>query len=287
MKAHHDADVSASGEIYVLDSKAEFIDYKGNRIPIANDYLSILNEHGETLREVSFFEVLRDELDLDRALKRSKTIDASKGHLDLLHVNSIAIIDADYNEVFRKGRVLFCARSLNLIGVLDLEENKVVWKWGRKFLDWPHQPVLLESGNVMVFDNGYHRGFSRLIEINPVTEKPTWKYRGDPAESFFSNIMGGIQILPNHNVLITESIRGRAFEITRSGEIVWEFINPDVEKKKQERAAIYRVERIDARTILSEDRLQAMIAAPRKTIVSIYRGSSKIADEPASNRGPL
>ena len=42
------------------------------------------------------------------------------------------------------------------------------------------------------------------------------------------------------------------------GEIVWEFINPDVEEKKHERAAIYRMQRIDARTILSEERLHAV-----------------------------
>ena len=34
------------------------------------------------------------------------------------------------------------------------------------------------------------------------------------------------QRLPNGNTLITESHCGRLFEVTRDGEIVWEFINP-------------------------------------------------------------
>jgi hypothetical protein len=57
--------------------------------------------------------------------------------------------------------------------------------------------------------------------------------------------MGGIEALPNGNVLITESERGRAFEITRDGDIVWEFYNPDIDESKRQRAAIYRVARID------------------------------------------
>ncbi len=34
------------------------------------------------------------------------------------------------------------------------------------------------------------------------------------------------QRLPNGNTLITESSGGRIFEVTRDGEIVWEFFNP-------------------------------------------------------------
>ena len=57
--------------------------------------------------------------------------------------------------------------------------------------------------------------------------------------------MGGIQLLGGGNVLVTESTRGRAFEITREGEIVWEFFSPDVEGDGDERATFYRMTRID------------------------------------------
>ena len=33
------------------------------------------------------------------------------------------------------------------------------------------------------------------------------------------------QWLPNGNLLITESMRGRAFEIDQHGEIVWDYFN--------------------------------------------------------------
>lgn len=44
-------------------------------------------------------------------------------------------------------------------------------------------------------------------------------------------------------MLITDSQAGRAFEVTRAGEIVWDFYNPD--RRQGERAAIYRLTRLD------------------------------------------
>jgi hypothetical protein len=38
--------------------------------------------------------------------------------------------------------------------------------------------------------------------------------------------MGYAQRLPNGNTLITESSFGRFFEVTKEGEIVWEYVNP-------------------------------------------------------------
>jgi hypothetical protein len=35
-----------------------------------------------------------------------------------------------------------------------------------------------------------------------------------------------VAVLPNGNVLVTESDNGRAFELSGDGEIVWEFYNP-------------------------------------------------------------
>ena len=37
--------------------------------------------------------------------------------------------------------------------------------------------------------------------------------------------MGKHQWLPNGNLLITESRKGRAFEIDRHGQTVWEYLN--------------------------------------------------------------
>ena len=38
--------------------------------------------------------------------------------------------------------------------------------------------------------------------------------------------MGNAQPLPNGNTLINEASFGRFFEVTREGQIVWEYVNP-------------------------------------------------------------
>ncbi len=47
-----------------------------------------------------------------------------------------------------------------------------------------------------------------------------------PAWNFFSPRIGNAKRLPNGNTLITESSFGRFFEVTREGEVVWEYVNP-------------------------------------------------------------
>ena len=50
--------------------------------------------------------------------------------------------------------------------------------------------------------------------------------------------------MPNGNTLITESNKGHVFEVTRDGEIVWEFYSPYIDLIKKKRAVIYRMMRI-------------------------------------------
>jgi hypothetical protein len=66
----------------------------------------------------------------------------------------------------------------------------VIWTWGPGELDRPHHATLLENNNILIFDNGSRRGYSRVLELNPVTGKVVWKYVADPLGSFYSWGMG-------------------------------------------------------------------------------------------------
>ena len=56
---------------------------------------------------------------------------------------------------------------------------------------------------------------------------------------------GSAQRLPNGNTLIAETDRGHAFEVTKDGEIVWEFYTPvEVRWGIEGRPAIYRMTRV-------------------------------------------
>jgi len=131
---------------------------------------------------------------------------------------------------FRPGNIIFSYRSVDIIGVIDRQTGRIVWAWGPGVLDGQHKPHMLENGNILIFDNGTLRGYSRVIEVNPLTEEIEWEYTSDPKRKFFSKYISGAQRLPNGNTLICEGGKAHLFEVTPEGEVVWDFIHPFREK---------------------------------------------------------
>jgi hypothetical protein len=101
------------------------------------------------------------------------------------------------------------------------------------------------GGHILLFDNGgTERLYSTVIELElPVDEagtyimrpgEPTqpslddvvWQYKADPVEDFYSAYASGAQRLRNGNTLIDEALKGRIFEVTPAGDIVWEYYLP-------------------------------------------------------------
>lgn len=255
---HHDIAVADSGDIYTLINGKIDLPELCLVEPVRNDWLVILAKDGRIKRKISFVEMISHNQVLFDAAKKPKErrYDFGKDAWDIFHTNTVEIVDKDIfsggKRLFKKGDVLFCIRHLNLIGVMDVEREEIVWSWGMDGLDFPHHPSLLEDGNILIFDNGFHRDYSRVIELNPVTKEIEWEYKADSPESFHSPTRGSAQRLPNGNTLIAESDKGRVFEITRDGKIVWEFYNPevgefynpDLEEYEHRRATIYRMMRI-------------------------------------------
>ncbi len=175
---------------------------------------------------------------------------------DYYHLNTIKILPdnplAKKDKRFQPGNLLICLRHVNLIAILDKNIKKIVWAWGPKELDQPHMPTMLKNGNILIFDNGTDRGYSRIIELDPIKKQIVWQYQAKPPEKFFSDQRGSVQRLPNGNTLITDSQSGRVFEINTSGKIVWEFINFEkgLEDKKRARI-IYRMMRIPKKKVES------------------------------------
>jgi hypothetical protein len=106
---------------------------------------------------------------------------------------------------------------------------------------------MLENGNILIFDNGVERESSRVIELNPISLEIEWEYGTHAGEQFYSYSKGSAQRLPNGNTLICDSDNGRALEVTREGETVWEWYGPLT--KKMRRVQIYRMERIPPETV--------------------------------------
>jgi hypothetical protein len=269
IEVHHDVIQSPDSSFYAAVRESE--DYRGMRINLPA--IVRLSPDGQELHRWKSFENLdeiRDRFDprllidtlLDSLLAEARTMSpetaeaflasARSGPMpwgrrtDQFHLNTISILPdtpvGRRDGRFRMGNLLICFRNLNQIAVLDQDTWELLWTWGADDLDWPHLPVMLESGRILVFDNGTHRVYSRLIEVNPVTEKIEWEYVGEPHRAFFTPEKGSAQRLPNGNTLVCEGDMGRSFEVARDGRIVWEWFNPVSQKGHREQ--IYRMWRI-------------------------------------------
>ena len=96
--------------------------------------------------------------------------------------------------------------------VIDPAQEAVVWALSGLWLG-QHQPTLLPDGNLLVFDNKGHDGRSKVVEIDPTTQRVVWEFADGPDTPFYSATCGTGQRLANGNTLITESDNGRALEL--------------------------------------------------------------------------
>ena len=185
-----------------------------------------------------------------------------------LHANSIQFLSSG-NPIFPgKELILVSLRQPSACIIIEKATGNVIWKyggylpgeWGR--LGHQHSFYMIGKkigdknlpgyGNLLVFDNGMHIAAmedwglprSKVIEIDPKTKKVVWAFTHEenftgwmpPEFKFNSPYISGAQRLPKGNTLICEGGTGRVFEVTKSGHIVWEFINP-------ERKALFRAYR--------------------------------------------
>lgn len=226
---HHDFDIAPDGRIFLLTH--EFTSEKIDRFerlerPRLDDFVVVLSPDGQELQKVS----------LTHALARSRynaflhAIPVfSLG--DPLHTNTVKYISEDKAANFpfgKAGQVLLSFRDMGTVAVLDIEGSAIVWATRGPWLG-QHDPNLLANGDILLFDNLGHfeeKNRSRVIEFDPGTLNIVWYYSGDTERPFESEIRSAAERLPNGNTLITESDGGRLFEVTRNGEIVWEYVNP-------------------------------------------------------------
>ncbi|RJP33352.1 MAG: thioredoxin [Actinobacteria bacterium] len=180
---------------------------------------------------------------------------------DYLHINSVSRIgpnrwyDPETGEGdprFHPDNLIMDAREANIIWIVNMAEStgyevgEIVWRVGPDYsagtpegdklgqiIGQHHAHMIPEglpgAGNILVFDNGGAAGYplqfrwaSRILEFDPTTLDLVWKYE---SPNFFSFYISSAQRLPNGNTLIDEGSTGRVFEVTPTGEIVWEYVD--------------------------------------------------------------
>ena len=265
LRVHHDVFPDEDNQtFYVLAREDAIVYWHGIPVPIVNDYIAVLLPQKGVQRKIHLYDLVKDRVGLDRIIEvykgmfrfkeiakffvhkmKDKWVCQHSLHFDIMHANSVEVMDRNIDGFCQKGDLLISIRDLDLVAVLDIDKGELVWTWGPGELSRQHDAQLLPNGNVLIFDNGCRDRSSRVVEMDPVSKKIVWEYRSTPAQKFYSSLSGSSQRLSNGNTLIAQSTKGRAFEVTKDDKIVWDYYNPKVNKKKKERETIYRIRRFN------------------------------------------
>jgi arylsulfotransferase ASST len=197
-----------------------------------------------------------EELALVRATKR----------INYLTINDMKPVGPNHwfsagDTRFSPDNIIIGSRNANFVAIIDKATGKIVWRLGPDYpaatpgprrlpapvdqISGQHDPQIIPeglpgAGNLLLFDDQGEAGFppaelsytggSRILEINPVKKEIVWEYSATdtdrPGWTFYSSFISDARRLPNGNTFIDEGMNGRFFQVTPTGEIVWEYVSP-------------------------------------------------------------
>lgn len=242
---HHDFSIAEDGKVWALVEHGRGVTFAGESFNLLDNGIVVIGPDGEVEEELWFFDMLQDMPEFEEHVQRSLKRKSPKGGLahdededgfdlhegrtlygrDMFHANTLNFATKTIDGVWNKGDIITSIREMNMVVVLDRVTHKPKWHWGEGELEKQHDPEQIANGNLLIFDNGKKRHWSRVVELDPTTSKVVWEYKD---EDFYSNIRGLSQRLPNGHTLVVSSQQVRAFEVTPEGETVWEFWSPDI-----------------------------------------------------------
>jgi len=232
-QTHHSVYLHDDGKLWVSGLKVhEEADpkYPNYEPPFDEFTLLEISGDGKIEREISVFELLQSN-DLQGLMylgniEKHSTVTGR----DTLHLNDVECFPAEMSsDFFQHGDIMISLRNINSVLVFNPDSLKVKFACTGMFVR-QHDPDFIDGNTISVFDNNhvgpYGSGVqSRIVAIDAPTNGLTVKFAGNDDVPFYTDEMGKHQWLPNGNLLVTESVLGRAFELNPAGEVVWEYIN--------------------------------------------------------------
>lgn len=194
--------------------------------PYWEDLIRRFDANGKLRRERKITDLLLDS-GMGSLLSASSQ-DSAKidGEFHLNEVEELPERLAGAFPMFEAGDLLVSLRNLNMVLVTDANATRVKWHktgpWVRQ-----HDPDWQPDGRITIFDNhpDPKGGGSRIVAVDPKTGKTETLYGGRKGQFFLTPERGLHQIQPDGGILIAEANYGRAFQVDRSGRIVWEYVN--------------------------------------------------------------
>ena len=198
--------------------------------PYLEDFLVVVDgKTGEYSQEISFIDAFaRSEYKSVLESLHRTPADPEMREGDLFHPNTITPVPEQVSNTFpniTKNSVMLSFRNIDMIAFLDLDNKTISWAL---YGPWrgQHDPRFLDNGHVIMLDNQGNTGpggRSRLLEVDLQDLSIVWEYGGSEEKPFYTGYNGMIDVLPNGNILVTETHTGRIFEVTRDKEIVWDY----------------------------------------------------------------
>lgn len=256
---HHWFDVDDQGRIYIpthkiIESPLKIPDYNKyitcEKTKFTYDTLSILNPDGTLIEEIDLFRAMVDS-DLVGAFNNNGQHFVEIKSCDPMHLNDVRIIRKGDHEKSRRinsGDLLMSFRSLNAVGIFDL--NNKLFKWFHiGAFHSQHSPRYVGENRIFAFDNLGGRkslGTSRIVSIN--LQNGNWETVFPkegvkiPSRHFFSETAGHLEIHSSEKrMIVSWTHRGLVWEIdVESGEVIWEYVNTHpLDDNKFGRISIY------------------------------------------------
>jgi hypothetical protein len=157
----------------------------------------------------------------------------------------LSVVEAErLGASFQSGDALISMAMLDTIAVVEPRSGKVRW-WQQGPFGMQHSPRVTLDGKIVVFNNHHSAKRSAVQVFDPRTHQVTWEYGGSGREPLYSKRSGGVEVLGNGNLLIVETDRGRALEVTPDKRVVWEYRSSYRVGEQGDRVAgIYSMQRV-------------------------------------------
>ena len=233
-RTHHSIHMDEDGDLWVsaqVDRISRDARYPNHRPEFIEPVILEVSQDGVVKTEISILELLHQNglsglLYMQASDNRNTTVSG-----DTMHLNDVEPFPSSMQPgLFAPGDLLVSLRNIHTVLVFDLASGKIKHAWTGDFVR-QHDPDFLDGNTISVFDNNNVAPAkagqqSRIVLLSAASDERRLYYAGDATKaSFYTDIMGKHQWLPNGNLLISESLKGRAFEIDPDGRVVWEYIN--------------------------------------------------------------
>ena len=236
-QTHHALHVDEKGDLWVAGQKRRkerSPDLPGYQPPFVAFTVLKVTPGGDIAHEISVFDVLIKNNLLGLLYMAPKDAWSDTWSIevsgDTLHLNDVEIFPSHLQPgVFDAGDVMISLRNINTIVVFSPDTLRIKYL-GIGNVVRQHDPDFVDGDRLSVLDNHNVRPESqspqsRIVVLSATHDDMQVIYSGSAEQPFYTPIMGKHQWLPNGNMLITESVKGRAFEIDPEGTLVWEYFH--------------------------------------------------------------